>query len=151
MSADERSVEEQIEYNLMVSFFGGGYSATRGANTLWKKGIWSMAELDKFAKELSPSEFRDYLRDLRGVGQAVLDCILKGLDQFRKGVDEGEFEPEPRSDSRKNFRRRLYWTAQHVRKNALPEIFEQVKDGRGEPAGLTSQDIILLAKLLGKK
>lgn len=160
MGAGGESLEELINYNLMTSFFGEGSAATRGANALWRCGVRSMEQLDQLAELRSEQGFHEYLEDIRGLGERSVKGITSGLKRFREEQAHAlNFQTaQTASDgtavayrnAREEFRHHLYWTARHVCGD-LVDLFPDVKDDEGKPAGLTSDDIVLLSRLLGRK
>ena len=141
------SMEERTNYSVMISFFGGDGAATRATNALWREHVRSMYDLEALASKFSDQGFREYLDGLWSVGVKSRDCIVSGLRRFRE--EEAEMASDPDGAVR-GFRRRLYWTALRQTDPAAV-LFPDVKDGDGNDAGLTPDDLVLLSRLFGQK
>lgn len=136
------SMEEQINYLMMVESFGGGKAGVRGANALKAEGIRSMADLDEISKRFSDLGLYEYLTGLPSVGPTVRGRILAGLKKFQGEGGDGFSGDE--------FRHRLHWTAQRVGAGNV-NLFPEVKDEEGNSAGLTARDLTLLSRFFGRK
>jgi hypothetical protein len=133
-------------YERMVELFGGDNLAARAAGALYRNDIKGIEVLDALLTSLGEDGLRERLQEVRHFGTESTDRAFMGLAEYRKNPDASAGPRVLRGALPDGFTRRLRRTVEHYEANG-GEPFPEVQSWKGDPEGLTCEDLYALAKL----